>query len=39
MGEALTATEDWLELEHPRWTEDRVVLKALRRRLELELWP
>lgn len=39
MAEALTATEDWLELEHPRWKEDRALLKLLRRVLEIELWP
>jgi len=39
MADALTATEDWLEINHPRWLEDRALLKELRRRLELELWP
>lgn len=39
MADALTATEDWLEREHPRWRIDRTLLKELRRRLEQELWP
>lgn len=39
MLEALIATEDWMELEHPRWTDDRALLKLLRRVLEIELWP
>lgn len=30
---ALTATEDWLETEHPRWPE-RDTIRAVRRRLE-----
>jgi len=35
---ALTATEGWLEYEHPRW-EEREALREVRRRLECELWP
>jgi hypothetical protein len=38
MADALTRTEDWLEDEHPRWP-DRASIKAVRRRLEWELWP
>ena len=39
MADALTAAEDWIETVHPRWEEDRKLLRAVRRRLELELWP
>lgn len=39
LADALTRTEDWLELEHPNRHADRAALKAARRRLELELWP
>jgi hypothetical protein len=38
LADALTATEDWLEYEHPRWPE-RETIRVVRRRLELELWP
>jgi hypothetical protein len=39
MANALTATEDWLELEHPvRWRRERDAIRAIRRRLEWELW-
>jgi hypothetical protein len=31
---ALTATEDWAEMAHPRW--DRTAIRDVRRRLELE---
>ena len=33
---ALTATEDWLELTHPRWPE-RQSIRDVRRRLEMEV--
>jgi hypothetical protein len=36
--EAMVRTEDWLELERPKWPE-RDALKAVRRSLEVELWP
>jgi hypothetical protein len=39
MAGALTATEDWLELEQPRNVLARARIRDLRRRLELELWP
>jgi len=35
----MTATEDWLELEHPGWKLDRTELIAARRRMECKLWP
>ena len=38
-ADALTRTEDWLELTHPRRAADRAALQAVRRRLEWELWP
>lgn len=38
MADALTYTEDWLELERPRAPE-RKMLAGVRRRLEWELWP
>jgi hypothetical protein len=34
LARALTAAEDWVELEHPRW--GRTGIRAVRRRLELE---
>lgn len=34
MAEALTATEDWAELAHPRW--DLGAVREVRRRLEAE---
>lgn len=37
MADALTRTEDWLELEHPRWAADRQAIAAVRRPLELEI--
>lgn len=39
MVEALVRVEDWLELEHPRWTCEREAIRAIRRSLESELWP
>jgi hypothetical protein len=36
---AMTATEDWIELQHPGWKTDRDELRTARRRLECELWP
>ncbi len=39
MAEALTSTEDWLEVEHPRRTRERDAIRAVRRRLEQEIWP
>jgi hypothetical protein len=39
LANAMTATEDWLELEHPGWKLDRAELLAARRRLECKLWP
>jgi len=38
MSDAITRAEDWLELEKPT-AGDRTRLKAVRRRLEWELWP
>jgi hypothetical protein len=38
MAAALTATEGWLEYEHPAYAE-RDSIRAVRRRLEWELWP
>lgn len=35
---ALTAAEDWLEVEHPRAGE-RAAVRLVRRRLETECWP
>lgn len=29
MAEALTATEDWIEMHHPRWRIDRSLLKEI----------
>lgn len=37
LARALTACEDWLELQHPRWAEDREAIRAVRRRVEGEL--
>jgi hypothetical protein len=37
MAEMLTLAEDMVESRHPR--RDRSAMRALRRRLELELWP
>jgi hypothetical protein len=37
--DALTKTEDWLENEHPGRMGERRALRAVRRRLEQELWP
>jgi hypothetical protein len=37
MADALTRTEDWLELQHPRWLDDRAAVAAVRRPLELEI--
>lgn len=37
MAEALTRTEDRLEIEHPRRIAERDAIKAVRRRLELEV--
>jgi hypothetical protein len=39
LAAALTAAEDLYETEHPKRTTDRGAIAALRRRLELELWP
>ena len=39
LADAMTATLDWLELEHPGWKLDRAELIAACRRLECELWP
>ena len=39
LTDAMTATEDWLELEHPGWKLDRAELMAARRQLERKLWP
>lgn len=36
MVDALVATEDWLEIRKPSY--DRSAIRALRRRLEQELW-
>jgi hypothetical protein len=38
VADALSATEGWLELEHPKYPE-RKTTKTVRRRLEVELWP
>lgn len=38
MADALTRTEDWLEINHPVWRE-RESIRGVRRELELELWP
>lgn len=37
MADCLTRAEDWLELAHPRWLDDRAALAAVRRPLELEI--
>lgn len=37
MADALTRAQDWLELEHPRWTDDGAAVAAVRRPLELEI--
>lgn len=37
--EALTATEDWYEYEHPARGKERTALRDVRRILETELWP
>lgn len=39
MAGLLTRAEDRVELEHPGWARDRVALRTVRRRLELELFP
>jgi hypothetical protein len=39
MCAALTAAEDWLENEHPGRRGERAELRAVRRKLERELWP
>jgi hypothetical protein len=39
LAHALARTEDWLEIEHPRRDRERTAVRALRRRLEQELWP
>jgi hypothetical protein len=39
MADALTRTEDWLEMEHPRRERERHAIREVRRRLELDLWP
>lgn len=36
---ALTFVEDWLEYQHPGRRAERTKLRAVRRRLEEELWP
>lgn len=38
MADTLTATEGWLEIEHPAYPE-RLAIRDVRRRLEWELWP
>jgi hypothetical protein len=37
VAEALTRTEDWLELSHPQWPELEAI-RVVRRALELELF-
>jgi hypothetical protein len=39
MAGVLSRVEDWLELERPGARQDRSEIRAVRRRLELELWP
>jgi hypothetical protein len=39
LADALTATEDFLEVEHPRREGDRLAIRDVRRRLETEVWP
>lgn len=34
MADCLTAGEDWMETSHPRWTDEREAVKAIRRQLE-----
>lgn len=38
LGDALSAAEDWLELERP-FSSERASIRALRSPLERELWP
>jgi hypothetical protein len=38
LATALTACEDWLESEHPGRRSERAAARAVRRRLECELW-
>jgi hypothetical protein len=37
--DALTRTEDWLESKGPRTERERLAIRDVRRRLEVELWP
>lgn len=37
--EALIEAEDWYERVHPRRDQERLALRGVRRRLEVELWP
>jgi hypothetical protein len=39
VADCLTRLEDWIGNEHPGWKADLAGIKAVRRRLELELWP
>lgn len=39
MADALSRTEDWLEIEHPRCETERAAVRRVRRALEQELWP
>lgn len=39
MADSLTRTEDRLELQGSRYDAERIGIRAVRRRLERELWP